>query len=152
MKFVTSYYAKISEIKKHYPEYIMVSISGDIPNYIKDIVDLWDKRFAPNWSLFKEYKNSPEGPKREIQYVKRFKNEIMSKRDINSILKEWSDKFGKDKTFVIMCYEKPQDFCHRHIVAEAIENKYNIKIPELFEENSERINYKIKNNHVQEWI
>jgi len=128
MKLYTSYYANIKNIPE---DYILVSISGGITEDIKNAMDIHDKRFAPNLSLFTEYKNSPEGINREVRYVKRFKKEILENRDINEILKSWTDKFGYDKKYVMLCYEKPEDFCHRHIVAEAIENKYNIEINEL---------------------
>ena len=68
---------------------------------------------------------------REIIYTERFKNEILENIDINEIFKSWSFKYGPLKKFVLLCYEEPNEFCHRHIVAEAIENKYSIKILEI---------------------
>jgi uncharacterized protein YeaO (DUF488 family) len=132
MKFFTSYYANLNKIKELPGEYITVSISGDIPQDIKDSVDIWDRRFSPTWDLFKEYKNSPEGQQREDRYVQRFKDEVLLNRDINSIVKSWSDNFGLNQKYVLLCYETPSDFCHRHIVAEAISDKYGIEVPELF--------------------
>ena len=144
MTFATSYYAKINEIRKQYPDYILVSISGGITPEISESVDIHDKRLAPNLSLFKEYKDNPENKNREQQYIKRFKKEVLEQRDLNEIFKSWSDKIGLDKKYIIMCYEVPNDFCHRHLVAEAIEQKYGIEIPELFMEGYERKDYKMK--------
>jgi uncharacterized protein YeaO (DUF488 family) len=143
MKFFTSYYANIKNIPK---DYILVSISGDIPDYIKEQMNIWDRRFAPNWDLFKEYKNSPEGQQRENKYVERFKNEVLTKYDSTDILKDWSDKAGLNEKFVLLCYEVPEDFCHRHIVAEALEEKYGVEIPEIGIDNTiyERKNYKFQ--------
>ena len=139
-KFYTSYYANIKNIPE---EYITVSISGDIPEYINTEVDVWDKRLAPNWSLFKEYKESHEGLTRELQYVKRFKKEILSNIDLNEIINSWNNELKMDKTYVILCYETPEEFCHRQIVAEAIEQKYKIEVPELsISDDYERKNYK----------
>ena len=59
MTFYTSYYANLKNIPK---EYITVSISGDIPDYIKEEVQVWDRRLAPTLDLFNEYKKLPEGP------------------------------------------------------------------------------------------
>ena len=138
MEFCTSYYAKIDEIKKKYPDYILVSISGNIPDEIKKLVDIWDRRLAPSWSIFKEYKNSPKGYEREKRYVQRFKKEILLNINLDEIFKDWIDKVGMNKTFVLLCYEsndinsKEGTFCHRRIVQEAIEEKYNKKVPELF--------------------
>lgn len=138
--FFTSYYANIRNIPD---DYILVSISGDIPDYLKERVDVWDRRLAPNLDLFTEYKNSPEGKAREIQYIKRFKNEVLDKRDLNEIIESWDTELLEDKSYVILCYETPDDFCHRQIVAEAIEEKYKIEVPEIsLDENYERLNYK----------
>ena len=32
---------------------------------------------------------------------------------------------------ILLCYEKGQEFCHRHIVAEYIEIKYGIKVRDI---------------------
>ena len=150
MTFATSYYANIQKIKKQYPDYILVSISGDIPDYVKDEVHKWDKRLAPNLSLFQEYKASPEGSLREKKYVQRFKDEVLIKYDINEIFKEWTEKCGLNEKYVMLCYESnninDSTFCHRRIVAEAIEQKYGIKVPELgFDyENYKIEDYKVK--------
>jgi len=147
MKFVTSYYARINEIREKYPDYIIVSISGGLEEYIKPLVDIWDKRLAPKRDFFNVYKNSPEGQLREDEYVKQFKNKVLIREDnisLDDIIKSWSENSGLGKTYVLMCYEKPQDFCHRHIVAEAMEQKYGIEISELFFEDHERVKYKMK--------
>jgi hypothetical protein len=158
MKFVTSYYAKIAKIREEYPDYVIVSISGGLDDYILPLVDIWDKRLAPKKDFFNEYKSSNPGLERERKYVKEFQNKVLIRDDgitLNDILKSWSDRGGLNKTFVIMCYEVPEDFCHRHIVAEAIEQKYGVKIPELFLfDDYERVNYKyrIKSNFDEdEW-
>ena len=153
MTFATSYYANMKNIPK---DSIKVSISGDIPDYLKETVDEWDRRFAPNWSLFKEYKDSPEGLTRELQYIKRFKTEVLIENDITEIIKDWGDKHGLNQKYVLLCYETPEDFCHRHIVAEALESKYGIEVPELDVDykNYERKNYKfqLKSNFSdEEW-
>ena len=36
---------------------------------------------------------------------------------------------GKD--FLLLCYEKPPQFCHRHLVAKWLEKELNIKVEEL---------------------
>jgi len=153
MKFVTSYYARINEIREKYPDYIIVSISGGLEEYIKPLIDIWDKRLAPKRDFFNVYKNSPPGFKREQEYVKQFKKRVLIREDdvtLNDILKSWSDRAGLNKTFVIMCYEANEpgsvSFCHRRIVAEAIEQKYAIDVPELFFDYE---NYEIKDYKVQ---
>jgi len=163
MKFVTSYYARINEIREKYPDYIIVSISGGLEEYIKPLVDIWDKRLAPQRDFFNIYKNSPKGQLREDEYVKQFKNKVLIRDDnisLNDIIKSWSENSGLGKTYVLMCYEANEpgsaSFCHRRIVAEAIEEKYGIEVPELFfdYDNYEVENFKIKNKqeiNEEEW-
>ena len=158
MKFFTSYYSNIKKIRELHPDYIIVSISGGLDDYIVPLVDIWDRRLAPKKDFFNEYKASPEGLLREKEYVKQFKNKVLIREDetsINDIFKSWSDKAGLQKSFVIMCYETPEDFCHRHIVAEEIEAKYGVEVPELFvSDDYERKDYKFKiksNFNEDEW-
>jgi len=123
----TSYYSNIKNIPK---EYIKCSISNSTKG-IEHLV-IQDDRFAPSSDILYEYKNSPEGHEREVHYVQRFKEEILSKNiDIDI-----------SKNIVLLCYEHPTDFCHRHIVAEALEEKYNIEVRELNFTNYKRENYR----------
>ena len=126
MKFYTSFYGNIKNIPE---EYKLVSISLDIPEYIENRVDIWDKRLAPNRDIFREYKDSPGGS--EKRFVQRFKEEVLTKYLITDILKDWSDKCGLLETYVILCYETPDCFCHRHIVSEFLSEKFNVNIQEL---------------------
>jgi len=109
MRIETSYYDNIKNIDK---DKILISISGDISKEIKDKIDLWDKRLAPSWSIYKEYTETKD----EILYTKRFYKEILEKRNLLNIINEWIAKFGKDKTYVLLCYEEEGLFCHRHLV------------------------------------
>ena len=154
MKFFTSYYGNIKNIPE---DYILVSISGGITDEIEAVVDLHDKRLAPKKQFFLEYKDSPQGSKRELVYTKEFQRLVIDEVDMNDIFKSWSDLFGKDKKYVILCYESPENtFCHRHLVAEAIEEKYSIDIPEIgvdteiYERKNGKMDCKIKFD-VEEW-
>lgn len=37
---------------------------------------------------------------------------------------------------VLLCYEKPEDFCHRHILAEWLREKLSMEVCEVSEKNS----------------
>lgn len=128
MTFSSSYYGNIKNIPE---DYILVSISGGITDEIRKVIHKQDTRLAPKKKFFLEYKDSTPGNAREAVYVKNFKEQVLADVDLNKIFREWSEEFGKNKHFVILCYETPEDFCHRQIVSEAIENKYSINVPEL---------------------
>jgi uncharacterized protein YeaO (DUF488 family) len=62
------------------------------------------------------------------EYEKRFRA-ILKKLSARSLYKELTATYGPDVT--LLCYEKPTDFCHRHIVASWFEDEVGVKIPEL---------------------
>lgn len=112
----TSYFANWRNFK----ELVQVSISLKPPNGYKG---LGYKKLAPSSSILFEYKTSPD----EVRYYERFTREILSNMDPHKIVKELMNlSLGKD--VVLLCYEKPTDFCHRHIVANWLrEAGYDVK-------------------------
>ena len=112
----TSYYSKNS----NHPN--AVAISAKVPEFYtgKHV-----KILAPSWSIFKEYKDDESNPIAISRYTERFYNEILSK--LNPI--EIFNLLGENA--VLLCYEAPGKFCHRHLVAEWLMRNLNIKIVEL---------------------
>lgn len=108
----TSYFAKNG---KH-PN--AVAISAKVPDFYtgKRCIKL-----APSWSIFNEWKILGN----EETYTNRFVLEVLDKLDPQRILLE----IGNDA--VLLCYEASGKFCHRHIVAEWLQEKLNITISEL---------------------
>lgn len=119
MIIATSYYANIKNLPT---DYTLISISGRISEDIFNNIHIHDKTLAPSWSIYKDYKDSYDS---EV-YEERFKKEVLPKVNLNKKLKEWQEQSGNDK-FILLCYETPNDFCHRHIVAEAFNDLgYNV--------------------------
>ena len=101
----TSYFANW---RKFPPGAVQVSISLYPPRGFKGhkFPDL-----QPPKELFSAYKN---GRITESQYADRFR-EYLETQDKTLILKFLND-IGRD--VVLLCYETPEKFCQRHIVAE----------------------------------
>jgi len=57
-------------------------------------------------------------------YIQEYYKQILSKVNIEELLKD-------EKNPILLCYEKAEEFCHRHIVAEYIELKYGIKVRDI---------------------
>ncbi len=122
----TGYYAKL----KKYEEagLVPVAVSGKVPNFFKGIEY---PEFAPRWEVFKEWKNE------------RISNEEYSnkyKKYLNTLDKE-EIKFDLDSpheagNLILLCYEKPGDFCHRHVLADWLEENFGYKVKE-YEFNNE---------------
>ena len=82
-------------------------------------------KLAPNYSILMDYKSNPD----TVIYTERFNNEILSKLNMNDVINELSALSG-GKDVALLCYEKPSDFCHRHLVAEHIKKTMNIDVKE----------------------
>jgi hypothetical protein len=87
----------------------------------KDCV--WQKLplFAPTRELLNFWKNSPKDKDSQDEYIRRFSKQMLDK-DI--YIEVWLDRMkrsGEDVT--LNCYEKPSNFCHRHIVGNIIKQK-----------------------------
>jgi uncharacterized protein (DUF488 family) len=60
----------------------------------------------------------------EAEYEQEYRRDILSSLDPQKVYDDLKDK-------VILCYEKPPKFCHRHIVAVWIKEKLNIEVIEI---------------------
>lgn len=133
--FYTSYYANYENIPKNY---ICVPISRVVPDGFSDypnITIIKDNFIAPDDNLLFDYKN---GRIDEIEYKKRYINKIctyINSCDRFNDLFDWAkavDKHYGDEYdgIVFLCYEKPGDFCHRHIFSKLL-NLYGIECKEF---------------------
>ena len=109
----TGYYA---QLKKYLADGLYpVSIAGKCPDWYHGAEY---KKLAPKWEFFSEWKNgSHKGDNK--YYIKNFKELVLDKLDPAQVIKELEEITGvsKDK-IILLCYEKPDDFCHRHLVAD----------------------------------
>lgn len=106
MKIYTSYFAKIKDL----PENIIpVSISRYPPKNLK--IREYSKFFPP-WSIIKEYKITGNQDK----YTKDYNNLVLCKLNRDICIQDLIEIGGR-KDICLCCYEKSNDFCHRHIVA-----------------------------------
>ena len=113
----TSYYANVKRLPR---EVVPISIAGKAPDGWKG---LEYKKLAPKWWFFKEWKKNHDND----YYIRNFKKEVLDKLDPNAIWKELR-KLSNGSSFALICYEKPGDFCHRHLVADWFKkNGYKIE-------------------------
>ena len=112
----TSYFSNIRNLPK---DIIPISISGKCPDWYNGIEY---KKLAPKYKFFMEWKQNKD----VTFYIEHFQKEvldILTQEEVVNKLFELSD--GKD--IAILCYEKPTDFCHRHLVADWLNLKgYNV--------------------------
>ena len=117
----TSYFAKIKKFPKNV---IPVAISAIVPDWYKG---LHYPKLAPKYDDLMKYKMDHN----EADYTKRFNDTTLCELRPATVLFRmqsmlnhelgvsehffWDDP---DNHVALICYEKPSDFCHRHIVAE----------------------------------
>ena len=104
----TGYFAKL----KQYEEkgLIPIAICGKSPDWYKG---LKYKKLAPHKDWFIEWK---EYNKSNAWYIEKYYRTVLNIQDKDTVIKELTD-LAKNKDVVLLCYEKPTDFCHRHLVA-----------------------------------
>lgn len=108
----TTYFAKLKSL----PDNIVpISICGKAPAGYKG---LQYKKLAPKYDFFMEWKRTRDNE----YYIKCFKEQVLGTLTADNIVFELKDAiyniYGVDKDIALVCYEKSEDFCHRHLVAE----------------------------------
>lgn len=110
----TSYFAKLKSLPKNV---IPISICGKAPDWYKG---LQYKKLAPKYDFFMEWKKNHDND----YYIEHFQKEVLDLLDPFDVICEIEDKIRDGRiilspiNFALICYEKPSDFCHRHLVAD----------------------------------
>lgn len=99
MTLYTSYFAKSANNPK------AVSISVGVPAWY---TGRQNGLVTPGWPLFSDYK---KGKITQQQYISTYRDKL-DKIGERKILSQFTD--GD----VLLCWEKPDEFCHRHILAQ----------------------------------
>ena len=116
----TGYYAKLKEYEK--VGLVPVAISGKVPKFYDGLIY---KEFAPRWETFKKWKNEEIS---DIKYVEEYKKYLDS-LDKEEIRFDF-DSPHKCGNMILLCYEKSGDFCHRHALADWLEENFGYRVEE----------------------
>lgn len=117
MEIYTSYFANEKKLRK------------------SNIVSIGIALYPPRWFAGPSLKMvSPSydilyNSKDHEDYEKRFFSEILAHRDPKVFLSN-IEKLANGKDVALCCYEKPGDFCHRHLVAKWMNEKLGLQIQE----------------------
>ena len=123
MKIYTGYFAQLKkyDAKNMFP----VSIARFSPKWYEGFNEI---ALSPSVDLLNAYKNKQIT---EVQYKERYIAELDSHKDIVQMVFETLNKIvGENQDLILLCYEKPSDFCHRHILAEYLYDKFNLEVEE----------------------
>ncbi len=115
MKIYTSYYAV-------YKKSNGVSIAAGPPPWFKGHQY---KKLAPKYFFFKKWKENHNNQ----YYIDNFYEHVLNKLDASTVYEELK-KYAVDDEVVLLCYERPEDFCHRHLVATWLSFELGIEVTE----------------------
>jgi hypothetical protein len=122
------YTGNFSSLKQH-KDKVPIAITRITPRWMKDVKE--DKRLSPKLSTLMNYK---KGKITDTEYIFEFDkvlNELLPMNIVTDILNDNDDK-------VLVCYCGNDKFCHRHLVAEWLEDKLDITINEVGKERIKR--------------
>lgn len=111
MKLYTSYFANIRNIPNNI---LPCAIIYKLP---KGFNGLHYPKLGPSYSIFSEYKATYD----TNRYTQRYINEILYYLNPQEVVNDLY-LLGNGNDIVMLCYERPNLFCHRHIVSNWLNN------------------------------
>lgn len=118
MKIFTSYFGNSRKLKEAGVNMICVAIGK--PRFIAGIPQMLN--VCPTRYMV-------SGPCSHVEYLKLY-DRILASQDANQVVKQ-IEMLSGGKDVALCCYEKPGDFCHRHILAKWITENTGIEITEF---------------------
>lgn len=106
----TTYFGKLKKLPK---EIVPISICGKAPEWW---TGLQYKTLAPKYNFFMEWTKNKDND----YYIEHFNKEVLNVLDADKVVFELNEMVNgrfEDVDIALVCYEKPEDFCHRHLVA-----------------------------------
>lgn len=102
--------------------YTPVSVAGKTPDFFEG--DRW-LDFAPRKELFTQWKN---GEISDIEYGREYMSylDTIPAEDIEELR-----DLTRTAKFVMCCYEKSGDFCHRNYLSLFLKKKYGFQVSEI---------------------
>ena len=118
----TGYYAKIKNYKEDGLE--PVAISGKIPDFFEGTTY---PDFAPRYETFQKWK---DGKMTNEGYTKEYKAylDTLNKEEVEFDFQPYNTE---KNDCILLCYEKSGDFCHRHVLADWLEENFGFKVEEF---------------------
>lgn len=106
MKIHTSYFAVLARVKNP------IAICGKSPSFYHGPEF---KALAPKWSFLRDWK---DGKITDSDYVREYNKLVLDVLDPHEVVKQLQQFYPEEDEVTLLCYERPADFCHRHLVAD----------------------------------
>ena len=121
MQLYTSYFAKTKQLIEMGLR--PVCVAGYAPKFFFDTSNAhFYPDLAPRREWFWEWKSKHLSNE---WYIEKYNETVLSKLNPEKVLSDLGDNA------VMLCYEKPTDFCHRHLIAEWLERTTGTNVKEI---------------------
>lgn len=90
---------------------IPISICGKAPHYW---IGRQYKKLAPKYDFFRVWKQTHDND----YYIEQFNKQVLNNLDPAQVMNELLQGIPNDCTIALVCYERPNQLCHRHLVAD----------------------------------
>ena len=117
----TSYYSNY----KNFKGFLRIGISRTVPTKSCDLIL---KFLAPSSSTLFDYKQGKIG---EEEYTRRYLSSLNDVKGHGTLAILVNYLKNNHRDIVLLCYESPDKFCHRHILADFLNQEYDLDIKEL---------------------
>lgn len=124
MNLYTGYFAKTKFYEQH--GFICISVARYNPPFYSNSKRLSLPILAPNQSILTAYKNKEINEKEYTKLYKRQLNDLNADR----IYKKIIDMTYDSDNVILLCYEKSNTFCHRHLIGKWFHTKLGIAVNE----------------------
>lgn len=118
MRIYTSYFGNVKQLQRSNVE--LVGIARYKPRYYSgfNLTDVAPKAFMLSDDMTQE------------EYVSHYEKLVLEPLDVKAFLKTL-ERISGGKDVALCCYEKPGQFCHRHLLAKWLNEKANLDIKEF---------------------
>lgn len=117
MKVYTSYFANGKKLKEAGVKMVGVSLYPPRWYFGQSL-----KELAPTYFILKEQDLDV--------YTVRYKREVLGRLNPKDVLRKMQAVSG-GSDIALCCFEKPDDFCHRHLLADWLNEKLNLGVEEF---------------------
>lgn len=119
----TSYFGRLKTITAADPAATFVAVCGGLPEWWKCGGNLGRlKKLAPRLWWWREWREkfgeNTESDESKAWYREKYKTTVLDGLDPAATLAEIEDMSAHGSNVYLLCYERPEKFCHRHILAE----------------------------------
>ena len=120
MKIYTSYFGNLKNLKKN--NIVPIGVCQVLPKQFNgpNLISI-----APTKDILLNCKNNHQ------EFIKRYKNEVLSiHRDPQDFVNRL-EFISNGNDVALCCYEEPDKFCHRHLIAEWLNEKLKLDVQEF---------------------